>query len=122
MEAADCYVWLCVMTLTGAAVHALANLAIGGGSDSAKFAAFLNTYLPAFGRVDFELNDPRPGRPNEVARTAAEHFYKFFRNSFCIEWGGIQHREEIPHLGLEYLFQTTQGFAGEHALGNCTEG
>lgn len=121
MEGADCYVWLCVVTLTGAAVHALANLAIGGGSDSAKFSAFLNAYLPAFARVDFELDDPCPGRANEVARTAAEHFYKFFRNglahSFCIEWGGIQHREELPQLGPEYLFQTTQGFAGEHGLG-----
>jgi hypothetical protein len=38
-------------------------------------------------------------------------------HSFCIDWGGIQHREEIPGLGPEYLFQTTQGFNGEHGLG-----
>jgi hypothetical protein len=121
LEGPDCYVWLCIMTLCGAAIHALANLAIGRGSDPEKFSAFLNTYLPTFAHADFELNDSRAGRPNEVARTPAEHFYKFFRNglahSFCIDWGGIQHREELPNIGQDYLFQTTQGFQGEHGLG-----
>ena len=99
LEGPDCYVWLCVMELTGAAIHALANLAIGQGSDRAKFTAFLDAYLPTFGNVDLQLDDPRGRRPNELARTPADHFYKFFRSglahSFCIDWGGIQHREEV---------------------------
>jgi hypothetical protein len=74
-----------------------------------------------FARVTLRLDDPRPGRANEIARTPADHFYKFFRSglahSFCIDWGGIQHREEIPNLGPDYLFQTTQGLHGEHGLG-----
>jgi hypothetical protein len=121
LEGPDCYVWLCVMELAGAAIHALANLAIGRGSDHAKFTSFLNLYLPTFANVTLHLDDPRGGRPNEISRTPADHFYKFFRSglahSFCIDWGGIQHREEIPGLGPEYLFQTTQGFNGEHGLG-----
>lgn len=121
LEGPDCYVWLCVMELAGAAIHALANLAIGRGSDHAKFTSFLNLYLPTFATVALHLDDPRGGRPNEIARTPADHFYKFFRSglahSFCIDWGGIQHREEVPGLGPEYLFQTTQGFNGEHGLG-----
>jgi hypothetical protein len=121
LEGPDCYVWLCVMELAGSAVHALANLAIGNGSDHAKFTAFLSEYLPTFAHANLQLDDPRGGRPNEVARTAADHFYRFFRNglahSFCIDWGGIQHREEVPGLGLGYLFSTTQGLYGEHGLG-----
>lgn len=121
LDGPDCYVWLCVMELAGAAIHALANLAIGQGSDHSKFTAFLNTYMPTFADAALHLDDPRPGRPNEIAITPADHFYKFFRNglahSFCIDWGGLQHREEIPALGPSYLFQTTQGFEGEHGLG-----
>jgi hypothetical protein len=41
------------MELAGSAVHALANLAIGNGSDHAKFTAFLNAYLPMFARANF---------------------------------------------------------------------
>jgi hypothetical protein len=121
LEGPDCYVWLCVLELAGAAIQALANLAIGRGTDHAKFTVFLNRYLPSFAHVQLELDDLRGGRPNERARTPADHFYKFFRSglahSFCIDWGGIQHREEIPNLGPEYLFQTTQGAGGEHGLG-----
>src|SRR5580698_1524587 len=83
LEGPDCYIWLCFMTLCGAAIHALANLTLGRGSDHEKFTSFLNTYLPTFSRADFELNDPRAGRPNDVARTPAEHFYKFFRNGLA---------------------------------------
>ena len=121
LDGPECYVWLCVMELAGSAIFALANLAIGNGSDHAKFTAFLNTYLPTFVHANLQLDDPRGGRPNEIARTPADHFYKFFRSglthSFCIDWGGIQHREEIPGLGPEYLFRTTQGLGGEHGLG-----
>lgn len=121
LDGQECYVWLCVMELAGSAIHALANLAIGNGSDHAKFAAFLNTYLPVFAGANLQLDDPRAGRHNEIARTPADHFYKYFRSglahSFCVEWGGIQHREEVPGLGPEYLFRTTQGPGGEHGLG-----
>ena len=121
LESPDCYIWLCVFELAGAAIHALANLAVGRGSDHAKFTEVLNAYMPTFANVQFDLDDPRHGRPNELARTPAEHFYKFFRSglahSFCIDWGGIQHREELPNIGPEYLFQTTQGARGEHGLG-----
>jgi hypothetical protein len=121
LEEPECYVWLCVMELSGAAIQALANLAIGNGSDHAKFTSFLNAYMPTFANANLQLDDPRGGRPNEIASTPADHFYKFFRSglahTFCIDWGGIQHREEIPNLGPEYLFSTTQGFRGEHGLG-----
>lgn len=120
-EAPDCYVWLCVMELAGAAISALANLAIGRGHDHAKFTTFVETYLPAFRNLGTPLNDISEGRENQRAITPADHFYKFFRSSlahtFCIDWGGIQHREELPTLGPEYLFSTTQGPHGEHGLG-----
>jgi hypothetical protein len=38
-------------------------------------------------------------------------------HTFCIDWVGIQHREEIHGSGPEYLFCTTQGFHGGHGLG-----
>jgi hypothetical protein len=121
LESPDCYIWLCVFELAGAAISALANLAIGEGSDHAKFTQVLNAYMPTFANMQFDLYDPRRGRLNELARTPADHFYKFFRSglahSFCIDWGGIQHRQELPNLGPEYLFHTTQGAGGEHGLG-----
>lgn len=77
--------------------------------------------MPTFANAQLELDDPRHGRQNELARTPTDHFYKFFRSglahSFCIDWGGIQHREELPNLSPGYLFQTTQGAGGEHGLG-----
>jgi hypothetical protein len=121
LEGPDCYVWLCVMELAGAAIHALANLAVGHSSDHAKFTTFVNTYLPTFAATNLRLDDPRGDRRNGTAMTSADHFYKYFRNglahTFCIEWGGLQHREELPGLGASYLFQTTQSLAGEHGLG-----
>lgn len=120
LEGPDCYVWLCVVELAGSAIHALANLSVGRGSDHAKFTAFLNTYLQEFAGSTILLNDPRADR-NGLATTPADHFYKFFRSglahAFCIDWGGLQHREELPDLGTSYLFATTQGFSGEHGLG-----
>jgi hypothetical protein len=121
LESNNCYVWLCVMELVGAAIQALANLAIGQGNGHEKFCAFVSTYLPVFARVNLDLQDPTGGRRNKVARTPADHLYKFFRSglahSFCIEWGGIQHREERPDLGPDYLFSTMLGRNGEHGLG-----
>ena len=121
LESPDCYVWLCVIDLAGSAVQALANLSIGQGPDHAKFAAFLDRYLAGFAAATLRLDDPRPDRNGAAAVSPAQHFYKFFRSSlahtFCIDWGGLQHREEIPNVGNSYLFATTQGFAGEHGLG-----
>jgi hypothetical protein len=121
LESPDCYIWLCVFELAGAAISALANSAIGQGDDHAKFTEAVNVYMPTFARATFALDDPRRGRHGQRAATPAEHFYQFFRNglahSFCIEWGGIQHREELANVGPDYLFQTTQGAGGEHGLG-----
>lgn len=121
LESPDCYIWLCVFELAGAAISALANLAIGQGNDCAKFTATIHRYMPTFARATFPLDDPGSGRHGQRATTPAEHFYRFFRSglahSFCIEWGGIQHREELTNVGPDYLFQTTQGAQGEHGLG-----
>jgi len=119
-DAADCYVWLCVVSLMSAAVQALSGFVFPGGSDRGRFVQFLQRCLPsgAF-TVPMNLDDPRGGR--DRATTQAEHFYKFFRNglahSFCIEWGGLQHRNEVPGAGPEYLFEAHQGPIGERSLG-----
>ena len=121
LDSPDCYIWLCVMDLAGSAIQALANLCIGEGPDHIKFASFVDAYLPEFRRVALNLDDPRPDRNGGAATSPAQHFYKFFRSglahTFCIDWGGLQHRDELPGLGTSYLFATTQGFAGEHGLG-----
>lgn len=120
LESPDCYVWLCVVELAGSAIHALANLSVGRGSDHTKFTAFLNTYLRGFADSPLRLDDPRADR-NGGAVSPADHFYKFFRSglahTFCIDWGGLQHREEMPGIAASYLFATDQGFGGEHGLG-----
>ena len=77
LEGPDCYIWLCVLELAGAASQALANLAIGRGTDHAKFTVFLNRYLPSFAHVQLELDDLRGGRPNERARTPQIIFTSF---------------------------------------------
>jgi hypothetical protein len=121
LDSADCYIWLCVMDLAGSAIQALARLCIGEGPGHRQVASFLDEYLPEFRRVALNLDDPRPDRNGDAAISPAQHFYKFFRSglahTFCIDWGGLQHREELPGLGASYLFATTQGFAGEHGLG-----
>lgn len=119
LEGEDCYVWLCVMDLAGSAIQALANLSIGRGSDHAKFTAFVERYMPAFLNTGVRLHDPHPDR-NGAATSPADHLYKFFRGglarTFCIDWGGLQHREEVPTAGPECWFITTPGLGGEQAL------
>lgn len=119
-EGPNCYVWLCVMNLAGAAFSSLADFA-GRGSDPDKFAAFLNLYLPTFTRAGFVLHDPTANARNRSAASATAQFYRFFRNGlahdFCIQWGGVQHREEVGDVGHGYLFETAQGLPGEHGLG-----
>jgi hypothetical protein len=120
MEAVDCYIWLCVVSLISAAAQALSGFVYARGTDAERFSMFLRTYLPsgAF-NAPMEFDDPRADR--HPSRTSAAQFYKFFRNglahSFCIEWGGLQHRQEVPGAGPSYLFEAHQGPAGERSLG-----
>lgn len=82
-EGPDCYVWLCLMELLGAAISSLANLTTRHGNDHAKFTAFLRRYLPTFDNAQLQLDDLSGGRPNERATTPGDHLYKFFRNGLA---------------------------------------
>jgi hypothetical protein len=119
LEDPDCYIWICAMSLIGSAVTSLADFA-GRGSDPDKFARFVNRYLPTFSQSAFHLHDPL-GTPNSQAVSPAEQLYRYFRNglahNFCIQWGGLQHREQVGALGFGYLFETVQGTNGETGLG-----
>jgi hypothetical protein len=120
LESNDCYVWLCVMNLAGAAISLFADFK-GRRHDRDKFTTFLNTYLPTFAQAGFVLHDPTATGRNQPADSPAAQFYQFFRNGlahdFCIQWGGLQHREEVGDVGHGYLFATAQGMPGEHGLG-----
>lgn len=112
----ESYVWLCVVNLLTSAVEALAHFEFSDRSGQVRFADFVRRYFdPAFS-VPMTLGEP-PNAAGRPARTSADQFYKYFRSglahSFCIEWGGLQHREEA---GTPYLFETPQGHRGEHAL------
>ena len=119
-DTADCYIWLCVVSLLSAAVQALSSFAYARGSDSERFTRFILEYFPsrAF-QQQLQLHDPKGAR--DLADTPAKQFYKFFRNglahSFCVEWGGLQHREEVGAAGQSYLFEARQGANGEASLG-----
>lgn len=120
LESHDCYVWLCVMNLAGAAISSFADF-MGRGNDRDKFTAFLTSYLPTFALAGFVLHDPNANGRNRPADSPAAQFYQFFRNglahNFCIQWGGLQHRDEIGNVGVGYLFETAQGLPGEYGLG-----
>jgi len=110
------YIWLCVVNLLTSAVEALAHFEFNDRSGQIRFAHFIERYFdPAF-RVPMRLGEP-PNAEGRRALTSAEQFYKYFRSglahSFCIEWGGLQHREEGA---TAYLFETPQGHHGERAL------
>src|SRR6202158_1291325 len=118
LERADCYIWLCVVNLVCSAIEALSRFQFEGSSDRDCFVQFVEKYFaPAFQQPKLSLYDPRPEKGRE-ASTSAEHLYKYFRSglahSFCIEWGGLQHREDGAPA---YLFETPQGHAGQRALG-----
>lgn len=119
LESPECYVWLCVMNLVGSAVSSLADFA-ERGTDPDKFTHFVSRYMPTFAQADLLLHDPTTSGGSQAV-TAAEHFYRFFRNGlahdFCIQWGGLQHREETGTHGHNYLFEADQGVNGEHGLG-----
>lgn len=101
----ECYVWLCVVNLLCTAVEALADFEFDG-TGMQRFSEFVEKYFsPDYRNAGLRLDDPKPTR-NSVAVTPAQHLYKYFRcglaHSFCIEWGGLRHREEgVP----SYLFE-----------------
>ena len=105
LDGQDCYVWLCAVSLLCTAVEALADFEFTG-SGVQRFSAFIEKYFSSdFKSAGLHLDDPRPDR-GQVATTPAQHLYKYFRcglaHSFCIEWGGILHREDgAPN----YLFE-----------------
>jgi hypothetical protein len=82
-----------------------------------RFSRFVERYFGPEFHAPMYLQEPT-GAGHPPATTAAEHLYKYFRSglahSFCIEWGGLQHREEGAPA---YLFEAVQGHGGERALG-----
>lgn len=112
----ECYVWLCVTNLLCAAVEALADFEFGG-SGMERFSRFVEKYFdPEFQARALRLDEPRP-KPTAAA-TPAEHLYRYFRcglaHSFCIEWGGLLHREDGAPA---YLFEREPMGDGRHSLG-----
>jgi hypothetical protein len=105
LDAADCYVWLCVTNLLCGAVEALAAFEFAG-LPMLCFSQFVEKYFsPAWGHA-LNLDDLTPGR--SPATTPAQHLYKYFRcgleHSLAIAWGGLRHREDgAPG----YLFERT---------------
>lgn len=116
LEDADRYVWLCVVSLLCSAIEALASFEFQPGQRR-PFVAFVEKYFSAaFTQSTLRLHDPRP--TGWTARTPAEHLYKYFRSglahSFCIEWGGILHREDGAP---DYLFEAKTGHGLRRSLG-----
>jgi len=112
----EAYVWLCVVNLLCAAVEALADFEFDGNGMQ-PFARFVEKYFSAEFRTSMlSLDDPKPRR-NSTATTPAEHLYKYFRcglaHSFCIEWGGLLHREDGAP---SYLFER-EPIPGQKSLG-----
>jgi len=118
LERPDCYIWLCVVNLVCSAIEALSRFQFEGSSDRDCFVQFVEKYFaPAFQQPKLSLYDPRPEKGRE-ASTSAEHLYKYFRSglahSFCIEWGGILHREDGA---LNYIFAADTSPGAEKSLG-----
>ena len=113
----ESYVWLCAVKLLTSAVEALSQFEFDDTRGMTRSARFVERYFGPEFRAPMHLDEP-PGARNPKATTAAEHLYKYFRSglahSFCIEWGGSQHREDSAPA---YLFETPQGHAGQRALG-----
>jgi hypothetical protein len=40
--------------------------------------------------------------------TTFTHSFVVDWHTFCIDWAGLQHRQEISSLGSSYLFETTR--------------
>lgn len=113
----DSYVWLCVVNLLTSAVEALSKFEFDGNSGMTRFSRFVERYFGPEFIAPLHLDEP-PGARTPMATTPAQHLYKYFRSglahSFCIEWGGLQHREDGAPA---YLFEAPQGHSGERALG-----
>jgi len=113
----DSYVWLCVVNLLTSAVEALSQFEFNDASGMTRFSRFVERYFDPGFVAPVHLDEP-PGARNPRAVTPAQHLYRYFRSglahSFCIEWGGLQHREDGAPA---YLFEAQQGHAGERALG-----
>jgi hypothetical protein len=113
----ETYIWLCVVNLLTSAVEALAHFESNDQSGQVRFALFVVRYFDPIFSNPMHLDEPPTAR-GRPALTSAEQFYKYFRSglahSFCIEWGGLLHREDgAPN----YLFETRQGHDGQQALG-----
>ena len=61
-----------------------------------EFSRFVEEHFPSFRSTTLRLDEPTP--QNFPATTPAEHLYRYFRSGlahgFCIEWGGLLHRED----------------------------
>ena len=92
------YVWLCAVNLLCTAVEALSSfeLDLGSGKGMEEFSRFVEEHFPTFRSTTLRLDEP--SRRNTPATTPAEHLYRYFRSGlahgFCIEWGGLVHRED----------------------------
>jgi hypothetical protein len=113
----DSYIWLCAVHLLTSAVEAFSQFEFDDARGITRFSRFVERYFGPEFRAPIHLQEPI-GAGHPPATTAAEHLYKYFRSglahSFCIEWGGLQHREEGAPA---YLFEAVQGHGGERALG-----
>ena len=113
------YIWLGVINFC-TAIQAFSDFEFNG-RDQQRFIAFVEKYFPAFVNAGMHLSDPRRRGADDNAQTPAEHLYKFFRSglahNFCIEWGGLNHREELPLPVRGYLFEVSPGAPGLNALG-----
>lgn len=113
------YIWLCIINLLCTAIQAFSGFEFDG-SVQRRFISFVEKYFPAFVNSGLRLSDPRR-RGDDNAQTPAEHLYKFFRSglahNFCIEWGGLQHRDELPVPIQGYLFEVAPGAPGLNGLG-----
>jgi hypothetical protein len=105
LDGPDSYVWLCALSLLCTAIEALADFEFTGNGMQ-RFSAFTEKYFSnEFKSAGLHLDDPKPTK-FQIATTPAQHLYKYFRcglaHSFCIEWGGILHREDGAP---SYLFE-----------------
>ena len=112
----DSYVWLCVVNLLTSAVEALSQFEFNDPTGLARFSRFVERYFGPEFRAGLQFDEPRIRNPRAV--TPAEQLYRYFRSglahSFCIEWGGLLHREDGAPA---YLFETPQGHSGQRAMG-----
>jgi len=104
------------VNLLCSAVEALAKFEFPGNGRK-RFVAFVEEYFSAeFLAANLRLHDPNPTVGGPAIRSA-EHLYKYFRSglahSFCIEWGGLLHREDGAP---SYLFEAATG-PGHKSLG-----